>query len=203
MSKTIGAKHSAVNGPDDLPPPRDKGITKKVDPPLYHVSLNRFFYYLALFAVALSAFYTWRLVQWKSDVGGWWNLALGRRPPVPQSQPQGQWAAADAPRSSAHTGAPSVESRIDDLAAALGVPSKDLAAAIAGAIREHVPPASLSSVAAHETGAARYLVDPSSAASVDAEGAPGATASRGYRAIASAFEAAVGMDDPPSEMLNS
>ncbi|KAH9935825.1 beta-glucan synthesis-associated protein-domain-containing protein [Amylocystis lapponica] len=79
---------------------------------------------------------------------------------------------------------------IDDVTAALGVPSKDLTAAIAGTIWEHVPPTT------------RYLVEESSsAASVDAEGVPGATASRGYRAIASAFEDS--MDDPRSKMLSS
>ena len=46
----------------------------------------------------------------------------------------------------------SVEKRINDLAEALGIPSKDLAGAIAVAVREYVPPASLSSVAAEETG---------------------------------------------------
>jgi hypothetical protein len=45
-----------------------------------------------------------------------------------------------------------VEDRINALASALGIPSKELASAIAVAVREHVPPASLSSIAAKETG---------------------------------------------------
>lgn len=49
-------------------------------------------------------------------------------------------------------GAGEVERRINELAAALGIPSKDLASAIAGAVREYVPRASLSSIAAHQTG---------------------------------------------------
>ncbi len=45
-----------------------------------------------------------------------------------------------------------VEDRINALAEALGVPSKDLARAIAGAVREYVPPASLSALKEKETG---------------------------------------------------
>jgi len=45
-----------------------------------------------------------------------------------------------------------VEERINALAKALGMPSKDLAVAIASAVRQYVPPASLSSVAAKESG---------------------------------------------------
>lgn len=46
----------------------------------------------------------------------------------------------------------SVEDRVNGLASALGIPSKELASAIAGVVRQHVPPASLSSIAAKETG---------------------------------------------------
>lgn len=46
----------------------------------------------------------------------------------------------------------SVEDRINGLARVLGIPSKELASAIAGAVRQYAPPASLSSIAAKETG---------------------------------------------------
>ena len=46
----------------------------------------------------------------------------------------------------------SVEDRINGLARALGIPSKELASAIAGAVRHYVPSASLSSIVAKETG---------------------------------------------------
>jgi len=53
-----------------------------------------------------------------------------------------------------------VEDRINGLAQALGVHSSDLARAIAGAVRHYVPPASLSSIVAKETGeAVRFLTD--------------------------------------------
>jgi len=48
-----------------------------------------------------------------------------------------------------------VEDRINALAKALGMPPKELASAIAGAVKEYVPPAilsSMSSAAAKETG---------------------------------------------------
>ena len=65
-------------------------------------------------------------------MGGWWNIALGKTPII--------------------NGDESVEDRINGLARALGIPSKELASAIAGAVRQYVPPASLSSIAAKETG---------------------------------------------------
>ena len=45
-----------------------------------------------------------------------------------------------------------MEDRINGLARVLGIPSKELASAIAGAVRQNVPPASLSSITAKETG---------------------------------------------------
>jgi len=94
-----------------------------------------------------------------------------------------------------------VEDRINELASALGMPPKDLASAIAGAVREYVPPASLSSIAASQTGeAVQWLVNPTKASQAEADSAVTATASRGVRMVASAFEAAVGLDEPPTEM---
>ena len=139
-----------MKNPDtDLPPPRDRKGIRSVSPPLSHVPLSRFNYILGFLATVVAAFYVWRLMQWKAEVGGWWNLALGKRPP--QLQHRGANTGANAHRfGSGDSG--EVERRIDELAGALGIPSKDLANAIAGAVRGYVPPASLSSIAAHETG---------------------------------------------------
>ncbi|EED84211.1 predicted protein [Postia placenta Mad-698-R] len=200
---------SAVQSSSDLPPPRErKRVTRSVSPPLSHVPLSRFNYIIALLAAALVAFYAWRVAQWKAEVGGWWNLALGRRPPAIQNQnhmngANGAWAA-QSDDNKRKESEPDVEQRIEELARALGVSSTDLAGAIAGVVREFVPPASLSSVAAHETGnAVKYLVDPSSVSSSAAEEAPGATASSGVGAMLHAVEAAVGMDEPPSELASN
>ncbi|KAL6310271.1 hypothetical protein BKA93DRAFT_814049 [Sparassis latifolia] len=204
MSQNVRQRGSAVKSSSDLPPPRDrKKATAPISPPLSRVPLHRFVYYLALFAVIVSAFYTWRLFQWKAKVGGWWNLALGRRPPGMQSQgvswPGGVAPTSTPPPSGGHA---SVEQRINELAAALGIASKDLASAIASAVREHVPPASLSSTAAHETGdAVQYLINPTSASASETESDPGTPASRGIiKTVASAFEAVVGLDDSLNDL---
>ncbi|KAI0357201.1 hypothetical protein OH77DRAFT_1422747 [Trametes cingulata] len=152
MSENIRSKESAVKSKSDLPPPRDRKGIRPVSPPLSNTPLHRFNYYIVLFAALAIAFYAWRLLQWKAEVGGWWNLALGKRPPGADAV-VGAGAASTSPTASTGVssgGKPTVEDRINELAAALGMPSKDLAVAIADAVREHVPPASLSSVAAHE-----------------------------------------------------
>ncbi|KAH9927689.1 uncharacterized protein B0H18DRAFT_1003335 [Fomitopsis serialis] len=206
MSKSIHSESAVKNPATDLPPKRDRKGLRPVSPPFSNISLSRFNYLLGLLATVIAAFYVWRLMQWKAEVGGWWNLALGKRPPQLQhrdaSGATAPWAGARA-NANAHGfgkdgGSGEVERRIEELAVALGIPSKDLANAIAGAVRDHVPPASLSSIAAHETGeAVGHLVDPSGASASEAQSAPGATASRGFWAVESAFEAAVGMDEPP------
>ncbi|KAH9850456.1 hypothetical protein C2E23DRAFT_887353 [Lenzites betulinus] len=207
MSEAIRSSTSAVKSPSDLPPPRDRQGIRPVSPPFSHTPLYRFNYYIALLAAGAFAFYAWRLLQWKADVGGWWNLALGRRPPGADAVIAGAVGAV--------TGGPSqpgtVESRINELAAALGMPSRDLAIAIAGAVRQHVPPASLSSVAANEPSgtAVQYLVNPSAAAAaaVNAKEAGAHVGSGavtgGAEAIANAFEAVLGMDEPPNEIGSS
>ncbi|KAI0074891.1 hypothetical protein K474DRAFT_1709459 [Panus rudis PR-1116 ss-1] len=202
---TSNGSKSAVKSKADLPPPREgKGI-RSVSPPLSNTPLHRFNYYIALLAVLLLAIYSYRLLQWKANAGGWWNLALGKRPPIAQTQDaqssgQSGWKGTGAPSGGARADL-TVEQRIEELASALGMPSKDLASAIAGAVREFVPPATLSSVSASQTGeAVSYLVDPSGAAASESESAIGATATKGFKVVASAFEAAVGMDEPPVEL---
>ena len=153
MSEAIRSK-TAVKTKEDLPPPRDHRGLRSVKLPLWDVPLHRFNYYIALFATLVLAFYAWRLTAWKAEAGGWWNLAMGKRPPVAQdtapavSVPPGVTPTA----SVAGGGDLTVEQRINELASALGVPSKDLASAIASAVHDYVPPATLSSIAAYQTG---------------------------------------------------
>ncbi|KAI0808282.1 hypothetical protein C8Q74DRAFT_1213945 [Fomes fomentarius] len=124
---------------------------------LFNVPLRRFDYLIAFFGLAFIAFCAWRITQWEAEVGGWcqWNLALGERQPGdarlnpdPTGANSAKMYRADA--GGREEGKPTVEDRIAELAAALGMPSSDLAAAIADAVREHVPPVGLSSVAVHE-----------------------------------------------------
>ncbi|KAJ7300415.1 hypothetical protein DFH08DRAFT_760404 [Mycena albidolilacea] len=139
-----------------LPPKRQGPLIKPVDKPLASTRLNRLIYLLLLLSTLLSAYYGYRVVQWKTDVGGWWNLALGRRPPdkVRRQRAARLEKITTHKREEEKASSETVEERINALADALGMPSRDLASAIAGAVRQHVPPASLSSVAAHQTGAA-------------------------------------------------
>ena len=156
MSSSISGKSAVKNPSTDLPPERDRKGIRPVSPPLSHVPLSRFNYILGLLATTIAAFYVWRLLQWKAEVGGWWNLALGRRPPGAEAlHAQTSGSSSNHNHHPKHNGkgsgkSQSVEDRINALAEALGMPSSDLADAIGDAVRAHVPPASLSSVAAHE-----------------------------------------------------
>lgn len=71
------------------------------------------------------------------EVGGWWDVSTGQRPHAVKAE---------------HGRVEDVEDRINALAEALSMPSKDLARAIARAVREYVPPASLSVLKEKETG---------------------------------------------------
>ncbi|KAK7696504.1 hypothetical protein QCA50_001162 [Cerrena zonata] len=197
------SNNTAVRSSSDLPPPRQKRALRSVSPPLSNVSLHRFNYYLAIFATLLFALYTYKLIQWKADAGSWWNLMLGKRPPMMQGNggPQGgnDWQVAGTDG----RGDMSVEQRINELALALGMPSKDLASAIANVVREYVPPASLSSISAHQSGeAVSYLVDPSGASvsATETQTAVTENVTKGLGTVASVIEAAIGMDEPPTEM---
>ncbi|KAF8509893.1 hypothetical protein BU17DRAFT_55876 [Hysterangium stoloniferum] len=103
------------------------------------IAFGKFIYLLSALLFAFIVYNVWRLVQYKTAVGGWWNLALGRG----HSQTR-------TTRSSEGAERENVEDRIISLAKALGIPSRDLASAIAEAVKHSVPPASLSSVSAAE-----------------------------------------------------
>lgn len=101
--------------------------------------MNNFVYSLTALAVFLFAFYTWRIWSWKTDAGGWWNLATGKRA-QPTSYEKG----------STNTGG-NVEAKISELASAFGIPPATLATAIASAVSAHAPPKTLSSIAKAES----------------------------------------------------
>ncbi|RXW19752.1 hypothetical protein EST38_g6114 [Candolleomyces aberdarensis] len=148
MSKATSTRkrNSTQLSERDLPPPRrTKGIRDDVSLPLENTSLRRLIYILVALTTLLGLFYTYRTVQYKKEVGGWWNLLLGRKPP---HVAEGTWKSGSSGGGNKHD----VEDKINDLAAALGLPSHELASAIALAVHNYVPPASLSSIAAKETG---------------------------------------------------
>ncbi|KAJ7244356.1 hypothetical protein C8J57DRAFT_1476901 [Mycena rebaudengoi] len=147
------SQSNASSNPSNLPPKREAPPMAPVSKPLSSTKLHRLIYLLILLSTLLSAYYGFRVVQWKTEVGGWWNLALGKRPPQLKFD-DAERAKLKRKRGTKSKGSETVEDRINALAEALGMESKDLASAIAVAVREHVPPASLSSVAAHQTGEA-------------------------------------------------
>ena len=150
MSENIRGETN-VKSKEDLPPPRDRKGIRPVSPPLSNTPMHRFNYYMALGAALLLAFYAYRLTVWKAEAGSWWNLMLGKQPPAMRDGSAGVRMADVTPTPGTQADL-TVEQRINDLASALGVPTKDLASAIAVAVHDYVPPATLSSVAAHQTG---------------------------------------------------
>lgn len=172
----------------DLPPPRQHKALRDVSAPLSRTRLSNLIYILILITTLLGAYYTFRLTQYKTQVGGWWNIALGRKPETMLKTAASHAGQGGCSGSSGH----SVEDKIEALAEALGMPKQDLASAIAGAVRQYVPPASLSSVAAKETGpAVEVLVsdDPEQkAAEVSGTGV--------VEGVVNSFDSFVGMDEP-------
>ncbi|KAF7324597.1 hypothetical protein MKEN_00501000 [Mycena kentingensis (nom. inval.)] len=188
----------ASNDPSNLPPKRKGPALRPVDAPLSKTRLNRLIYLLLLLSTLLSAYYGWRIMQWKTEVGGWWNLALGKKPDhvlTSDSPPKSQ-------RKLSKHRSDAVEDRITALAKELGIPSRDLASAIAVAVKQHIPPASLSSIAAHQTGeAVSAMLKASEEDSKVAQGKPqGDEDDEGSAGIvgsvAEGVGAFVGMDEP-------
>ncbi|EJD00591.1 uncharacterized protein FOMMEDRAFT_33010, partial [Fomitiporia mediterranea MF3/22] len=125
----------------DLPPKRQgKVVRHDVSKPLQHVSLSRVVHLLTIFAVLFTAFYAYRIVQWKSEAGGWWNLALGRRPPERgYYQPGGQSGSAGSKEGE-------LESHVHAIASIIGMQPTDLASALSDAVHQHVAPKTISSL---------------------------------------------------------
>ncbi|GLB43014.1 hypothetical protein LshimejAT787_1204630 [Lyophyllum shimeji] len=194
---TSGSSTATAN---NLPPPRTSKGLKSVSAPLTHTRLNRLIYLLAFLTTLLVAYYSYRVVQYKSEVGGWWNLALGRPPPLQTEEGGNGFSRGKGrPRKEKAKGEEeSVEDRINALARALGMPSKELASAIAVAVRDYVPPASLSSVAARETGpAVQAMVRGVTYEPVKVEGTATESQTQGmFGSVVSGMENLVGMDEP-------
>ena len=180
----------------DLPPQRQKkALRTDVSLPLEKTSLRKLIYILVILTTALSAFYSYRLIQHKSAVGGWWNVAMGKKPPhmrtdtPPVHSPPGSGVQHN------------LEDKITDLARSFGIPPKELASAIAVAVRNYVPPASLSSLAAKETGdIVKVLLEGDEekeavlGATTTGGGSPAAPAATG---VAEGFlDSFVGMEEP-------
>ncbi|KAH7911046.1 hypothetical protein BJ138DRAFT_1007388 [Hygrophoropsis aurantiaca] len=184
-----------VSTKDDLPPPRERKGMTSVQPPLRYTPWRHFVYGIVGVLMLATAWYSYQFILWEREAGGWWNLAIGKRPPQSdqsgqRSQNQGtRWwgtGTQDLKEGKVEGG---VERNINGLADALGIPPHELASAVAGAVKEHVPPASLASVASKETGpAVKILLGQED----ENEGDKGVMGE-----FAGGLESMVGLDEPP------
>ncbi|KIY70394.1 hypothetical protein CYLTODRAFT_419750 [Cylindrobasidium torrendii FP15055 ss-10] len=161
---------------------RNKLTRTDVSPPLSKTRLSTLIYILVFLTTILSAFYGYRIMQWRS-------------PSIIPTSPS-----STATNSNSKTGSGSnggdIESRISALAEALGVPSKDLARAIAGAVRENVPPASISAVKASNTKGSDVLEELFREPEGTATGTVAAQATGVVESVMGGVENFVGMDEP-------
>ncbi|TFK51277.1 hypothetical protein OE88DRAFT_1597341, partial [Heliocybe sulcata] len=193
-----------VKSAEDLPPPRERKGLKPVSPPGSNVDFNTFIYRMAAVGLLVFAFYGYRLWNWKLEAGSWWNLATGKKAAVPgvntPARPStGIHDARNWASGGSGQGVVEVESRIEELASALGMPSKDLASAIAGAVKDYVPPATLSSVSAQAKqtpGGGSEVVDELLGEHHEPESHPAVKAAGG---VTGALEGFVGMEEPPAD----
>ncbi|THH05589.1 hypothetical protein EW145_g4687 [Phellinidium pouzarii] len=198
----------------ELPPKRRGKALRPVSKPLANTRLTNLIYILLGFGVLLSAFYAYRIMQWKSEVGGWWNLALGKQPPQAQVPPQAGGRMYGGTRSGGARSSKKnmeLEDHISGLASILGMQPSDLAGALAGAISEHVAPKTISSLSssvsssASAAGAGSTAADALFQSSDENLGTDGGSRGdsgtgegmmSGAEAVARAVEALVGSDEP-------
>lgn len=145
----------------DVPNQQSRGI-QNVTAPLYKSSTGSFVYVLSAFAVIIFAWYAYKGVSVASSVvsnASPFGSSSSSTPSSKSGDVPVNVGESRAAREEGVGGEMSVERHIEELAKAFGMPSKDLASAIAGAVREHVPPSSLSSVSkkAEKTGGSKVI----------------------------------------------
>ena len=190
--ETRQRRTAPANSSSDLPPPRSrKKALRPVQKPLSNTRLTSVIYILVATSVLLGAFYAYRITVWKTEVGGWWNLMVGKKPPQMRTESDAQARGAGTYQTGSGKG--DVEFHINQLASIFGIQPTDLASAISGAVKDHVAPKTLSSISSSasakgaEKTAAQALFDDSPEKQGDAGGNGG---------IMETFEAVVGMDEP-------
>ncbi|KAG9078883.1 hypothetical protein FS749_009060 [Ceratobasidium sp. UAMH 11750] len=126
-------------GGEHLPPKREGKAVRDVHPPLHNVNLSTIIYALAGLGLLWAALSAYRVAQLKADAGGWYNLALGKRPDTgaPMKGNLGSHGTHD-------TSVKGIEDRIRALADELGIHPREFASAI----RPLMPSASATSISA-------------------------------------------------------
>ncbi|KAJ7590426.1 hypothetical protein C8J56DRAFT_1014285 [Mycena floridula] len=191
----MSTRKSSTSSLIDARKKQSKQGLRPVSAPLYKTRLSNLIYVLVLLSGVIFAFYGYRAFQMKREVGGWWNFVLkGKRTAYPNQPVHVDFHGSAKEHAAKQERGSNVESLINELANALGMQSKDLAVAIASAVKEFVPPASLSSIAAEQTGKSEIveeLLNPSKAKEdINPEGA-GIVGG-----VLGGIETMVGMDEP-------
>jgi len=181
-----GSNHSA----SDLPPPRERKGLRPVSKPLSNTRLTNLIYILAITSLLFGGFYAWRITQWKAEAGGWWNLALGKKPPQYQAAQTGRQPIQSG---SSKQGSP-LEDKVVDLADAFGIKPTDLASALKSIFDQQVAPATMASISSSavksgQTGEAVQIIIGGFEGDAQATGVLGS--------VTDTFGKVVGMDEMP------
>ncbi|KIJ11865.1 hypothetical protein PAXINDRAFT_181754 [Paxillus involutus ATCC 200175] len=148
------SKAPPTDPPSDIPMTKSGNRLAPVSPLGSQMPFNKFVYALSLGAVILLGWYVYDMVtvlgRLKEEVG-WWGLIIGGSGGQLRggsgggtSHGWGSWTGWGSSSSRRARGDGELESRLDDLANALGIPARD----VASALKPIVPPASLTSLAA-------------------------------------------------------
>ncbi|CAE6353956.1 hypothetical protein RSOLAG1IB_06023 [Rhizoctonia solani AG-1 IB] len=180
-------KTEAETHPDNLPSKRQGQATQDVRPPLSGTSLSTVIYVLAGLGLIWGALSAYRVAQLKADAGGWYNLALGRRPDTGAPM-KGNPHVGSHKASTHNTGAKGVENRIRALADELGIHPRELASAI----RPLMPTASASSISAEASATPMADAVIGVLGSEDPSGEQQGNAASGFPDLGTL----VGLDDP-------
>lgn len=180
---------------NDLPKRRGKAL-QPVSRPLKNTSLNTVIYWLAAITLLISTFYAYRLTQWKAEAGGWWNLALGKRPPQMQPGMNTQNYGGAVPTANVKSKELDLEDHINGIASILAIEPTELASAISGVVAQHVAPKSLSSLSSSASAAKADKTAVEALFGGDAESNSGEGAGASLGSVAKAVEAIVGFDEP-------
>lgn len=207
QSKQSTQNNSASSNKHDLPPKRQGKAIQRVHWPLMNTDLSKIVYYISAAGLLVTVFYVYRIMQWKSDVGGWWNLALGKRPSL-MRQDQNTMSGSggsmgsgdDAMRNVVQMGKSpemDLEFHISAIASILDIRPTDLAFALSDAVHSYVAPKTLSSLSssASAENAEKTAVEAFFGGDEEINDiAPGAAMKLGK--MAKAVEAFVGSEEP-------
>jgi hypothetical protein len=148
MSTVRNRSNKRTPSPDrisaNLPAKRTTQSLQSVSAPLYNTRLSNLIYLLVSLSVVLTFYFGFRAAEWKVPE---WRLALGMSPSRQLDDRTGGGGG-----TSQFGIGNSVEDQIEALARVLGIPTVDLAIAVAEVVKEHATPESLSALKEKETG---------------------------------------------------